>query len=311
MNIHSLARSCPASRELLVRRVRVEHWKVSDAAAAAGVSERTAHKWLCRHRSDGKAGLSDRSSRPHRMPTKTPPDWEAQVIELRRSHRMTSPHIARRLRLPKATVCRILHRAGLSRLSVLDEKPPVRRYERKHPGELLHIDIKKLGRIHGVGHRITGDRATAERGYKVGWEFVHVCIDDASRVAYVEVLDDEKTLTSMAFLRRAVAWFERQGIRVERVMTDNGSCYRSRDFAQLCVELELKHIKTRPYTPRTNGKAERFIQTLLREWAYVMPYSSSKLRLRALPRWLLYYNRRRPHCALAGRSPFERLGARA
>lgn len=301
MNLHSLARSCPASRALLVERVEKHRWSVEEAAEAAGLSTRRGYHWLARWRSGD--GLQDASSRPERT-TRTSAEWEAVVIALRRT-RMTSPLIARRLKMPAATVKRILARAGLNRLKSLEPKEPVVRYERLRAGELIHLDVKKLGRIGRPGHRVNGDRTTRVRG--IGWEFVHVCIDDATRLAYVEVLRDERGVTAAAFLRRAAAWYRKHGITVERVMTDNGSGYVSCDFRQACAELAARHIRTRPYRPKTNGKAERFIQSMLREWAYALPYDSSLLRSKALPRWLSFYNRHRPHSGLNGRTPWERL----
>jgi len=305
MNLHSLARSCPASREVLVRRVCEMHWTVQRAADAAEISVRSAYKWLERHRVEGWSGLKDRSSRP-RTTTRTSPEWEKLVIELRQT-RMTSPLIARRLRMSHSTVARILCRAGLNRLRALDPKEPVVRYERARPGELVHVDIKKLGRFRRVGHRIHGIRNEQTQSPGIGWEFVHVCIDDATRLAYVEVLGDERGATAAAFLRRAAAWYRRYGITIERVMSDNGSGYVSKDFKAACAELEARHLRTKPYCPKTNGKAERFIQTLLREWAYALAYETSEHRRRALPRWLRFYNRSRPHGGLHGKTPWEKL----
>ncbi len=226
------------------------------------------------------------------------------MLELRQA-RWPGRRIAARLQRPYATVARILKRAGLGRLKSPQPPEPVRRYERSRPGELLHLDVKKLGRIGRIGHRIHGDRPTRVRG--IGWEYVHVAIDDYSRLAYAERLRDERGETTVAFLRRALAWYRRHGIRVERVLTDNGSCYRARRFAQLCAQAQLRHLRTRPYRPCTNGKAERFIQTLLREWAYVRPYRTSNERARVLRPWLAYYNRERPHASLGHVSPFTRL----
>jgi transposase InsO family protein len=306
MNVHSLARSLPASRALLVERVRKQRWMVTAAASAAGISPRTAYKWLARHATEGVAGLRDRSSRPRRSPSRLPADREALIVDLRRS-RLTAKQIAKQLRLARPTVARALVRNGLSRLKFLEPPKPANRYQWPNPGDLIHLDIKKLGRFRGVGHRITGRYAGVHQASGVGWEFAHVCVDDASRLAYVELLADEKAETSMGFLDRALAWLRERGIRVKRVMTDNGSGYRSHLFAQSCWEHGLRHIRTRPYTPRTNGKAERFIQTLLREWAYAAPYSSSGARARALPRWLRYYNQRRPHSSLDDVPPIARI----
>jgi transposase InsO family protein len=306
MNVHSLARSLPVSRALLVDRVRKQGWKVGAAAAAAGISARTAYKWLARHWAEGAAGLRDRSSRPRRSPTRLPADREALVVELRRS-RLTAKQIAGRLRLTRPTVSRVLVRHGLSRLSLLEPPKPANRYQWPNPGDLVHLDTKKLGRFQGIGHRITGRYVGFNQVRGLGWEFAHVCVDDASRLSYVELLDDEKGDTAAGFLERALRWFREHGIRVKRVMTDNGSCYVSGAFSRRCWRHRLRHIRTKPYTPRTNGKAERFIQTLLREWAYAAPYSGSKARARALPRWLGYYNRRRPHSSLDDVPPLARI----
>jgi transposase InsO family protein len=307
MNLHSGARTCPASRALLIRRVIAQGWSIERTASAAGISRRTAFKWLRRYREDGRVGLADRSSRPRRMPTATPAEWRDLILQLRQV-RMTGARIAAQLKRPRSTVARVLKRAGLEHLRSPEPSAPVRRYQRERPGELVHLDVKKLGRITGFfGHRITGDRSRRRKG--AGWEYVHVAIDDASRLAYVEVLRDETGPTTADFLRRAFAWFGRLGVRVERIMTDNGSAYVSRLFAHTCAVLKLRHLRTRPYRPCTNGKAERFIQTLLREWAYVMPYRTSGLRTRALRHWLRYYNRQRPHGSLGARSPFSRLKA--
>jgi transposase InsO family protein len=308
MNIHSSARSTPAGRALLVRRVTQERWPVAAAAEAAGVSPRTAYKWLARFEDEGPAGLVDRTSRPKRSPTMVPAGWQATVLELRRL-RMTGAAIAKRLGIPRSTVARILKRGGLERLKKLDPVVPVRRYERSRPGELIHLDIKKLGRFRTVGHRADGVRHSKNDG--IGWEFVHVCVDDFSRLAYVEVLGDEKGVTTAAFLRRAAAWLKAQGVTVERVMTDNGSGYVSKDFAAAIAEIRARHIRTRPYTPRTNGKAERFIQTMLREWAYGRPFASSYRRRAALPAWLRRYNEKRPHAGIGGASPITRLRSAA
>ena len=304
MNTHSRARTCPASRALLVHRVQEQQWPAARAAAAAGISVRTVYKWRARYRGEGEAGLLDRSSRPHRSPTRLPEEWRQVLLELR-AGRMCGRRIAERLGRPYPTVARWLQRAGLGRLKPNGPSEPVRRYERAVPGELLHVDIKKLGRFARTGHRIHGDPRTRVRG--VGWEYVHVAVDDASRVAYAEVLRDERALTSMGFLRRALAFFSRLGVRVERVMTDNGSGYVSRRYAQLCAQLRIRHLRTRPYRPCTNGKVERLIQTLLREWAYALPYPTSAKRAKALKPWLAYYNHERPHASLGQRPPFTRL----
>ncbi len=303
MELHNNARSCPASRVLLVHRI-LGGMPVTRAAEAAGVSRRTAFKWKRRYREAGEAALVDRSSRPHRMPRQAHPDRVEEVLRLRR-RRQTSPQIAARVGLSTATVARILARSGLSRLKSLEPKEPVVRYQRERPGELIHVDIKKLGRIGRVGHRIHGDRTTRVRG--IGWEFVHVAIDDASRLAYAEVLPNERSPSSTGFLRRSVAWFQNRGVQVQAVMSDNGSCYVSHRFKATCQKLQLRHLRTRPYRPCTNGKAERFIQTLLREWAYKRPYPTSIQRTDRLPRYLNHYNLRRPHAALNKRTPAQRL----
>ena len=305
MDLHSGARTCPASRALLVSRIQDQCWSVSAAARAAGISRVTAHKWLTRWR-DGRA-LLDRSSRPRRSPHRTPQVWEDMIVLLRRT-RMTGPKIARELKLPAATVARVLKRHGLSRLRDLEPRVHPERYEHRRPGGLVHLDVKKLGRIVRPGHRVNGDRTTRTRG--AGWEYVHVAIDDASRVAYVEMLRDEMAATTAGFLRRAIAWFRTVGVRVRRILTDNGFGYLARLFAQACEELRVRHCRTRPYRPCTNGKAERFIQTLLREWAYPVAYLTSKARARVLPRWLRHYNRNRPHGSLDGLPPFSRLRPR-
>ena len=269
-----------------------------------GVSRRTAFKWLRRWREEGEAGLEDRSSAPHSIPHRTSRALERRIEKLRRQ-RLAAYQIARLLGMARTTVSAVLVRLGLNRLKVLEPKEPANRYERDRPGELLHLDVKKLGRFSRVGHRIHGDKTTRDRG--AGWEFVHVCVDDHSRVAYVEVLDNEKGLTATAFLRRAVRWFAKAGVRTERVLTDNGSCYRSRDFRSACEELGISPRRTRPYRPRTNGKAERFIQTMLREWAYARPYRTSTWRRRALAGWLRHYNRVRPHGSLCYQAPWTRI----
>jgi transposase InsO family protein len=306
MNIHSSARTSVRGRELLVQRVRLDGWSVSEAAEAAGVTPRTVYKWLRRFDEEGPAGLGDRSSKPRRSPTSVPRTWQELVLELRRS-RMTGAQIAKRLRLPRSTVARVLKRHGLERLKFLDPPEPVRRYEKQRPGELIHLDVKKLGRFQGIGHRITGHHANVHRTRGAGWDFVHVCIDDYSRLAYVEILDDEKGQTTVGFLRRALAWFAEHGVKAQRVMTDNGTNYRSHAFRDALVRLRLGHSRTRPYTPRTNGKAERFIQTMLREWAYARPYQTSGRRRAALAPWLRRYNLRRPHGGIGGAAPITRL----
>ena len=302
MNLHSNARSCPKSRLMIVERAAV--CSAEQTAASFGVSPRTVHKWRARYREGGLEALADRSSRPRAQPRRTDPQREELICSLRRC-RLTGPKIAQALKMPRSTVAAVLKRAGLARLRHLEPPETARRYERSHPGELIHIDTKKLGRIQGVGHRITGDRRGRPRG--IGWEFVHVAIDDASRLAYVEVLPNERADTAVGFLHRAGAFYRRHGLRVRQVMSDNGSAYISHLFAAACQSLRLRHLRTKPYTPQTNGKAERLIQTLLREWAYAVPYTSSRLRNAALPRWLRYYNHHRPHAGIAGTTPAARL----
>jgi hypothetical protein len=283
----------------MCRRVRIEGWTIAGAASAAGCSERTCYRWLARF--DSGEALSDRSSAPRATPGRTPPDTEAAIERLRRL-RFTSTRIAAVLGLATSTVCAVLARLGLNRLSKLEPLEPANRYCRRHPGELVHIDVKKLGRFTKPGHRVTG-RGPGHHNYKVGWEAIHVCVDDTSRLAYVEVLPNETAITSTGFLQRAVAWFADHGVTVQRVMTDNGAPYRSTRWKTWCADHDIRHLRTRPYRPRTNGKAERFIQTMLREWAYAATYHSSQHRADVLPTWLSYYNHQRPHSALGHKSP--------
>jgi transposase InsO family protein len=307
MDIHQNARLTPHSRAEVVRRVLVEGQNRSAVAEAFGVCARTVRKWIDRFRAQGEAGLRDRSSRPHRLHRPTPGDVVARVETLRRQ-RYTGKEIAAELAISPATVSRILQRLGLNKLAALEPAEPVRRYECEHPGDLIHIDIKKLGRIDGVGHRITGDRTGQSNHRGVGWEYVHVCVDDASRIAFVKVMPTERKESSVAFLKAAVAYYASLGVSVARVMTDNGSCYRAFDFRDACRGLDLRHIRTKPYTPRTNGKAERFIQTALREWAYAKAYIHSDGRTAELPIWLHRYNWHRPHGSLKAKPPISRLG---
>lgn len=304
MKVHRNAKTTPKGRAVIVQRVECEGWSARQTAAAFSVSTRTVAKWRARYRRVGLEGLLDGCSAPQRIPHRTSDARETQ----NRGPARRAPHgaaIATRLRLPRSTVGAVLRRLGLGRLPALALPPPVQRYERARAGELLHVDIKTLGRIGRVGHRIHGDRRQADPG--IGWEHVHVCIDDASRVAYVEILPTVQRPDAIGFLERAVAWFAAHGVRAERVMTDNGSAYVSVAFRAACTRLGVRHLRTRPYTPRTNGKAERFIQTLLREWAYQRPYRSSAFRRRALTPWLRYYNQRRPHTALNYAAPISRL----
>jgi transposase InsO family protein len=308
MDVHKNARLTPAGREVMVRRA-VEGGQTPEALSeAVGVCPRTVRKWVGRFRAEGVAGLRDRSSRPHHLRKPTPPEVVARIEALRRQ-RWTGAQIAGETGVSKATVSRILRRLGLNRLKALEPAEPVRRYERDRPGELIHIDIKKLGKIGSVGHRITGRRTgIVNHHLGIGWEFVHVCIDDASRIAFSRVMKDERKESAVAFLKAAVAYYASLGVKIERVMTDNGSCYRSKAFARACKRLALKHIFTKPYTPKTNGKAERFIQTSLREWAYARAYNTSDERTAELPRWLHRYNWHRPHGSIGAQPPISRLG---
>jgi transposase InsO family protein len=315
MRIHGNARTCPHSRLLMCRRVIGRGWSLSEVAEAAGVSERTAAKWLSRYRAEGEAGLADRSSAPGEVANRTSEERVELVAALRRL-RMTAAEIAEVLAMPLSTVSGILTRIGLGRLSRLEPLEPPNRYQRQRPGELIHVDVKKLGRIRGAGHRVISSRASQRKitsdGRRVGasgWEYVHVCVDDATRLAYVEVLEDARATTAVGFLRRAVAHFAAFGVPVERVLTDNGSAYRATIHALACRALGIKHLRTRPYRPRTNGKAERFIRTLLGGWAYGAIYGSSQERRLALAGWLDFYNRRRPHGSLNRQAPMTRLHA--
>jgi transposase InsO family protein len=304
MDSHQNARTTPHSRAEIVRRMEVGQQPARVVAQAFGICERTVRKWQARYQAAQTAGLVNRSCRPHHSPRATPAAVVAQVAALRRA-RWTGARIAPAVALSRATVGRILRRLGLARLRQLAPAEPVHRYERARPGELLHVDIKKLGRIAGIGHRITGDRRHRARG--IGWEYVHVAIDDCSRLSYAEVLRDERGETVAAFLRRALRWFARRGVRIERVLSDNGSAYRSHVVAAACRALRVAQRWTRPYRPQTNGKAERFIQTLLREWAYERPYGTSFARHAALRPWLHFYNWHRPHGGLNGRPPISRV----
>jgi len=306
MNVHKNARLTAHSRAELVRR-RSEGQTPQAVAAAFGVDVKTVNKWVDRFRSEGSAGLVDRSSRPKRLRRPTPPPTQEQIITLRRQ-RWTGQQIAQETRVSPATVSRVLRRAGLNRIRDLEPAEPVVRYEREHPGELIHIDIKKLGRFDKVGHRITGDRAGQSNSRGIGWEFVHVCIDDASRIAFSQILPDEKKESAIAFLKAAVAYYASLGVTVARVMTDNGSCYKAFAFRDACKALGIKHIRTKPYTPKTNGKAEQFVQTSLREWAYAKAYPTSDDRAAELPRWLHRYNWHRPHGGIKLQTPISRLG---
>jgi transposase InsO family protein len=283
-------------------------WSLAQAAEAAGVSERTAGVWVRRYRAEGELGLLDRSSAPHRVPGRTD-EARVEVIASLRRLRMTGAEIAECLGMALSTVSGILTRIGLGKLSRLQPPEPPNRYQRDRPGELIHIDVKKLGRIghRGAGHRATGSRGAGQRSRGAGWEYVHVCVDDATRLAYVEVLDDETALTAIGFLRRAVAFYRARGITVQRLMTDNGSAYRSTVHALACRAMRIRHLRTRAYRPRTNGKAERFIKTLLAGWAYGAVYRSSAERAATLSGWVDWYNTRRPHGSLSHKPPIARL----
>lgn len=304
MNLHRLARTTPLSRALIVERHQ-DGTPGTLIAEQFGINRRTVRKWVRRGRGGDAAGLQDRSSRPLRSPGRLPDEWREAVLNLRRL-RFTQDRIAEALRISKARVQRVCSAAGLARLKALDPPEVINRYERTRAGELVHVDTKKLGRFMRPGHRVTGDRRHQPRG--LGWDFLHVAIDDATRLAYAEVLRDERGQTCADFLRRARAFYARHGIRrIERVMSDNGSGYVSADFAMALRELEARHLRTKPYTPKTNGKAERLIQTLLRTWAYVRPYQSSHERNAALSPWLIWYNRTRPHGSLERRTPLATL----
>ena len=306
MDIHKNARLTPLGRERLVNMVRSGQTPKA-VSEAVGVCPRTVRKWVKRFSAAGRAGLQDRSSRPHQLHQPTPQATVDRIEALRRQ-RLTGKAIAAEAGVSPATVSRVLKRLGLNRLSALEPAEPVRRYQRERPGELIHIDIKKLGKFNQIGHRITGDRTGQSNTRGVGWEFVHVCIDDASRIAFSQIKPDQRKRSAVAFLKAAVAYYASLGVIVECVMTDNGSCYRSFAFRNACRRLGLKHIRTKPYTPRTNGKAERFVQTCLREWAYARAYLNSKQRADELPFFIHRYNWHRPHASISAKTPISRLG---
>lgn len=301
----------------MVRRVADERQAPRVVAQAFGVDLKTVKKWVSRFEAEGARGLEDRSSRPRRLRVPTRPETVEQILALRRQ-RLPGKQIAAETGVSRSTVSRILRAARLSRAKDLDPPAPVIRYEREHPGELIHLDIKKLGRFEQVGHRITGDRTrqSSSRGKRngkawgAGWEYVHVCIDDASRIAFSQIHPDEKTESAIACLKAALAYYESLGVTVRRVMTDNGACYKSFAFRDFCRARGLKHIRTKPYTPKTNGKAERFIQTSLREWAYARAYPTSDHRAAELSAWLHRYNWHRPHGGINSATPISRLGLR-
>lgn len=308
MNSHKNARLGFGGRVCLCERVTIDQWRIVEAAQAFGVSDRTARKWVTRWKAEGLSGLADRSSRPHRSPRRLRQQLEDEIKRLR-LERVSGPHIADRLAIPVSTVGDVLRRLGLGRLPPLFPRPPIVRYERETPGELLHIDSKRLARIATgvIGHRITGRRPQEGPKRRAGWECLHVAIDDASRIAYAEILPDGSARSAVSFLEHAVTWLEGLGIHVERVMTDNAFCYVRHQYARALHDLNIRHVRIRPYTPRTNGKAERFIQTALREWAYVKPYLSSHQRTGALAEFLTTYNTMRPHTAHGRRPPITRL----
>jgi transposase InsO family protein len=318
MKLHANAALSLNQRRRLARRVVEQGWTLTEAAAAAEVSVRCARKWVGRYRAEGELGLLDRSSAPAAVANRTDERRVEAIAALRRL-RFTGPEIAETLGMAVSTVSGILTRIGMGRLGRLGFEP-AERYERARPGELVHVDVKKLGRIVAPGHRVTGNRRQRARrttytpdGRRIGdagWEFVHIAIDDCTRLAYVEVLTDEKAITAVGFLRRATAFFARYGIAVERLITDNGSPYRSTVHAIACRALGIRHLRTRPYRPQTNGKAERFIRTLLGGWAYSALYRNSTERASALDGWLDYYNHRRRHSALGHKPPIARLNER-
>ncbi len=316
MEIHARAPLSPIGRRVVIDRVIEQGWSAAAAAVAAGVSERTVYRWLSRWRVEGPAGLIDRRSAPKRIPHKTSGERVAVICRLRHA-RLTAAEIAEQLQMPLSTVSAVLLREGLGKRSRLAPPEPPNRYERKRAGELVHIDIKKLGRIQGgPGKRVTGSRAqwasrrtdaSGRRRNQIGWEYVHVAVDDHTRLAYAEVLADERISSVLGFLERTLEFFAQHGVSVERVMTDNGPAYLSHAHREACERLGIRHLRTRPYRPRTNGKAERFIQTLLRRWAYRRPYDSSAERTAALRPWLLHYNFTRPHGSLGHKPPASRL----
>lgn len=305
MNLHKNARTCPKSRALMAKRVVHEGQRVAEVAEQFGVSERTVYKWVRRYCEGGEAALLDGASTAKVLRHKLSQEWVDLIVELRREYHLTALRIARQLKMARSTVSAVLQRENLSQLKNLEPKEPVVRYEHDGPGELLHMDIKKLGRFWRAGHRATGNRRQDSEG--AGWEFVHVCVDDYSRVAYVEVLEDERQETAIAFFKRAVSYFRRMGVRTKRLLTDNGSCYRAKAFLRTCKRLGIKKKFTRPYRPQTNGKAERLIRTLLTEWAYGRVYKTSNERKRVLPMYVIHYNQHREHCALGNLPPITRI----
>ena len=310
MKLHANARLVPKRRAEMAKRVMAGELTYVTAAQAYGVSTKTVGKWVARFKDGGEAALADRSSRPQRMRTQIPAATRDEIIRLRKE-RLTGKAIATIVGVHRSSVSRILRAAGLSRERDLDPKEADRRYEHEAPGDMIHLDIKKLGRFERPGHRVTGDRtgqsSLRSKGKGSGWEYVHVAVDDHSRLTFTVIHPDEKASSATAHLRATVRWYESLGITVRRVMTDNGSCYKSNAFRRACRELGVKHIRTKPYSPRTNGKAERFIQTTLREWAYARTYETSEQRGHALPRWTHFYNWHRPHGGIDDQTPISRL----
>jgi transposase InsO family protein len=304
MNIHKNARLTLARRIELVRMIVDQGFTKTEAARVAGVCEPTVRKWLGRYLSQGETGLTDRSSRPKRSPRTINPQKALAIVELRR-RRLTHARIAASLGMSESTIGRVLRRAGLSHLRDLEPSEPVVRYEHEHPGDLVHIDTKKLGRIERLGHRITGNRRDTTG--RAGWEFLFVAIDDHSRIAFTDVYPDERQPSAIQFLQNTIAYFRSLGVHVRRILTDNGSAFRSKAFKEACAHFDLKHSFTRAYRPQTNGKAERFIQSALREWAYGIAYNHSSEREQMLERWRHHYNWHRPHQGIRGMAPISRL----
>ena len=312
MNIHKNAKTTTKMRALIVARKQAGE-TARQIARALWVSSATVHKWLRRHAAEGEAGLADRSSRPGKLQTRASDDQRAEVEALRRA-RQPFWKIAAKVGLSRATVARIGKSCGLSHLSALDPKPEIIRYEKETPGEMIHIDIKKLGRIEGIGHRITGDRtgqsnARSRKGGGKGWEYLHLAVDDHSRLAYSEIFPDETRKSCLRFLFNALRFFRSHGVKVYRVMTDNGVSFRSKRYPKALRMLGIKHKRTKPYTPKTNGKAERFVQTSLREWAYATPYTHSDERRDALLPFMTHYNHHRPHFGIKGTTPISRIAS--
>ncbi len=312
MNIHKNARLTPIRREEMAISVIEGRLSKAQACEVYGVSAKVVTKWVERYKALGHQGMMDRSSRPHRLRKPTPHHVVQRIVDLRRQ-RLTGDHIALMVGVSPTTVSRVLQRAGLSRLKDLEPKQPERRYQYKNPGDMIHLDIKKFGRFERPGHRVTGDRkgqsgprSRLQGGY--GWEYLHVCVDDASRIAFTDIFPDEKKQSAIAFLKAAVAYYQRLGVPITRVMTDNGACYKSFAFRDVCKQLGLKHIRTKPYTPRTNGKAERFIKTAINEWAYALAYQTSNHRAEYLPEWTHMYNWHRPHGGVKKQTPISVLG---